>query len=174
MKKAKRIMEYIRLMRLTDKFLFFYLFILLLQMTHTIFQESTSQVYASVDTMMRTTAATIFGYFISATFEKEEDPPAPEEETERMASANTDNKDLISSEKKSNVPLEKDLCRRACRIHQQTMIIAGIGVLSLTILIFLRNFSVELPQGPTPVSLMQDFIVGSIGFLIGHAKYDKT
>lgn len=173
MKKAKKMMAYIRLMRLTDKFLFFYLLILLLQMAHTVFQESSSQVYASVDTMMRTTAATIFGYFISASFEKEETPPISGNNGE--SESETIEKELISSENQGPFdPESKELCPLECRIHQQTMIVAGIGVLSLTILIILRNFAVPLPQGPTPVSLMQDFIVGSIGFLIGHAKYDKT
>lgn len=161
----RRFRTYIRHMRLTDKFLFFYLLLLLLQMTYTVFHESSSQVYAAVDTMMRTTAATIFGYFISATFEKEED----------ASTENNQTTDIRSSERSVPAPpAEESLCRRNCRIHQQTMIVAGIGTLSLGILILLRNVAVPLPQGPTPISLMQDFIVGSIGFLIGHAKYEKS
>ncbi len=160
-----RFRTYIRHMRLTDKFLFFYLLLLLLQMTYTVFHESSSQVYAAVDTMMRTTAATIFGYFISATFEKEED----------ASTENNQTTDIRSSEKNTRTSLpEENTCRRNCRIHQQTVIVAGIGTLSLGILILLRNTAVPLPQGPTPISLMQDFIVGSIGFLIGHAKYDQS
>lgn len=107
MKKVKKMITYIHMLRLTDKILFLYLLILLLQMTHTIFQESTSQVYSSIDTMMRTTAATIFGYFISASFEKDEIPSVPEEETETKSSANSGSKDLISSEKKPVFPQKR-------------------------------------------------------------------
>ncbi|MBM6828549.1 hypothetical protein H9X84_02735 [Anaerotignum lactatifermentans] len=133
-------------------------------MTLSIFHVSSSQTYTSVDTMMRTTAATIFGYFISISFEKDEDPVKLEKENAEIRTASAEGAPSAGSE----------MCRLGCRIHQQIVIVAGIGVLSLGILLLLRNFAVPLPQGPTPVTLMQDFIVGSVGFLIGHAKYEKT
>lgn len=169
--KKKTFSLYIRHMRLTDKFLCIYLFLLLLQMTHTLFQSSTSQIYDSIDVMMRTTAATIFGYFISATFEK------TNQKDENISQENKEStSDISVSERNDSVAQDSpfDADGRNCRIHQQILIVAGIGILSFVILVLIRNFGIILSDSPASISQMQDFIVGSIGFLIGHAKYEQN
>ena len=61
-----------------------------------------------------------------------------------------------------------------CRIRQQILIVAGVGFFSLIILTFVRMCTSPSQDAIASLSQFQDFLVGSIGFWVGHAKYERA
>ena len=117
-----------------------------------------------MDAMIRSSAATIFGYFISNAFGS-----IPEKsETE------------IPLESREKIPAESSAAEAPlpsginCRIRQQILIVAGVGFFSLIILTFVRMCTSPSQDAIASLSQFQDFLVGSIGFWVGHAKYERA
>ncbi len=132
----------LRKIRLVDKFLILIMTILLMQSAYALFfQETTSENANSIDTIVRTSAAAIFGYFISSNFiNKETDDP----DNEAQTTAN---------------------CNKI-----QTIVISAIGIVSLTLLLISRNFSQLTPQTASTVAQLRDFTSSCVGFLVSYRK----
>lgn len=168
-------------MRLTDRFLLVFLLLLLLQSTHHIFfYEQLPAGYEALDTMIRSSAATIFGYFISGAFGGD----TKVQKTDAQTSFNIEDANLqtretnpqppsnlttTTSDITKNTPLSQ---AQRCRIRQQILIVAGIGLFSILILFHARICGPSHQHAIAALSQFQDFLVGSIGFLVGHARYD--
>lgn len=179
--RFKKLRQSISHMRLTDRFLLVFLLLLLLQSTHHIFfYEQLPTGYESLDTMIRSSAATIFGYFISGAFGGESKiqktdvlmPSVTKEETQMQA---RESKLSVTNEIPNplNIPENTHLSKvQRCRIQQQILIVAGIGLFSILILFHARIFGPAHTHATAALSQFQDFLVGSIGFLVGHARYD--
>lgn len=173
-------------MRLTDRFLLVFLLLLLLQSTHHIFfYEQLPAGYDSLDTMIRTSAATIFGYFISSAFggdgkTQKTDTITPSDNTTPTMT------DTVNLQTRESFPPSTNITEpmldttenttlsstQRCRIRQQILIVAGIGLLSILILFHARICGPSQLHATAALSQFQDFLVGSIGFLVGHARYD--
>lgn len=174
----KKFCQSMQYMRLTDLCLVVFLILLLSQSAYHFFFYDTSRVVdSSMDTMIRSSAATIFGYFISAGFGNhvKTDKNAPDMVPLSDASAKTD---LSSRQKNTDTPVEPAGTSssispyQACRIRQQIWIVGGIGLFSLLLLSYVHIFVPPQAYAVPSLSQFQDFLVGSIGFLVGHAKYD--
>lgn len=161
---TQRLRRSLRHMRLSDRCLCLFLLFLLLQSAwHIFLTPDIAKEFDAMDAMIRSSAATIFGYFISNAFGS-----IPEK-----------NENVISLESREKIPT-KSSCEEDslpsginCRIRQQILIVAGVGFFSLIILTCIRMTTFPSLDAVASLSQFQDFLVGSIGFLVGHAKYEQ-
>lgn len=137
---------------LADKFLLIILAILFIQTSyHLFFHELSGYDNSSVDVIIRTTTAAIFGYFIGGGFLKDSD----DKKQDRIKDENTER--IYSKENE-------------CKHNQQITIVAIFGILSLLVLIIVNNNVETLPpQSLATISQFRDFVSASIGLLIGHS-----
>lgn len=177
--RFKKLRQSITHMRLTDRFLLVFLLLLLLQSTHHIFfYEQLPSGYESLDTMIRSSAATIFGYFISGAFGGETKMPKTDTLTQSVIKEDAqiqirESKLTPTVQPNVNATENVQLSKiQRCRIQQQILIVAGIGLFSILILFHARIFGPAHLHATAALSQFQDFLVGSIGFLVGHARYD--
>ncbi len=144
--------------KLLDRYLIVIMAVLMIYAVATIFSgtpTSSPEVAGGCDIVVRTTIASIFGYFISSNFAIREISFIPSNDK-------VDDNYNLSEQPKSKPSSE--------RVPQNCLQIKIIGTLCLcTILVmaFTRFFSSADSKVLTTLSLFRDIICGSIGFLIG-------
>ena len=180
----KRLGYFIQNIPTTDKFLLLFLFVLLLQSCLYLFcYDKLPPNDEATDAMIRSSAATIFGYFISTSFcshTKNDDM----QNTSAVTTKNihSQNQDTTSSKKigfltentdpalppqaEQTNTTEKSNC-----LHQQVVIVAICGFSALVIICVFRNFFMIESHIIPILSQLQDFVVASIGFLVGYTKH---
>lgn len=162
---SQRLHHSMRHMRLSDRCLCLFLLLLLLQSAwHIFLTPDIAKEFDAMDAMIRSSAATIFGYFISNAFGS-------------MPGKNETEIPLESREKNpTEIPTEEEPFPSGtnCRIRQQILIVAGVGFFSLVILTYVRMTVFPSLDAIASLSQFQDFLVGSIGFLVGHSKYEQA
>lgn len=135
---------------LIDKCLMVMMGLLLLQSTYSIFvTEIYSDYTTSIDIVVRTTIAGIFGYFISANFIKA--PPVPEQ-----------------IEKQNLMRGDQNQSWMLCERDLQVLIVFGIALTALLVMLAARNFTVLSATSVATISQMRDIVCSSVGFLLGY------
>lgn len=125
----------------------------------------------TIDVMVRTSSAAIFGYFVSANFGQrgkrlEPDFPAPTS-VKAIPSESPKGQIGFSAEPSSLEPVRGYAEGRCWTSYQkQEIIVAAIGAAALIILLLFRNFGPDSSSASGAVSQMRDFVSGCIGFLI--------
>lgn len=178
-------------LHLVDRCLLILMVVLMAQSTYTLFFPGRdSSLSSSIDIVVRTSAAAIFGYFLSANFAardglKQPTPSiSPENRTESAESipnglsapknqigfvsdtTSTVSGGILAQEDAS--PAEQPQC---CGL--QVLVAACIGMFCLGALILLRDIgfgTVSLAESSSltaTVTQFRDFISGCVGFLIG-------
>lgn len=156
----QRLCQFLQHMCLADRCLCLFLLLLLIQSVSYIFWgPDTANEFDAMDAMIRSSTATIFGYFISKSF--------------GMPTGKTETESPLESREKSQ-PASPHTKEPPCCIRQQIIIVAGVGLFSLIVLGFARTATLPSQNSITSLSQFQDFLVGSIGFLVGHGKYEQT
>lgn len=157
---------------LKDKFLLIFLLLLLIQSALNLFVKNLAISEPSpLDIVIRTTSATIFGYFIGIGFLRETTFHPPKE-------ADDFHKE---TRPKSNIPgpstnellpevLEHPTQEVEKRYRQQIVIVASIGLVSLSMLLLASNLGrPQTMEATATLSQLRDFVSGSVGFLVGHS-----
>lgn len=151
-------------MRLADIFLLIFMSILMIQSVCNLFHhELHGNDSGTIDVIVRTTAAGIFGYFIGAGFLRD-DLAAKDRKIEIPTNAPRSSR---SSPPEITPPesLKTNLAK------QQTIIVAIIGIFSLLVLGAVNSYcspSLSTSASAT-VSQLRDFVSGSVGLLIGNS-----
>lgn len=147
---------------LVDRCLILFMSLLLLQSAYNMIVHHDEKGPASdIDIIVRTASASIFGYFLSANFIK----------NESVAIEKSNSEDQVESQEIESVPAEHTEKTEAGRF--QIMVAAGIGLFCLAILIFLRDIpgwekGAEISAtAAATVAQFRDFVSGCVGFLIG-------
>ena len=166
-------------LRIVDISLLIFLFILLCQSAYSIIFHNDSNPF---DVIVRTTAASIFGYFLSTRFSENVETNNVSENIMQRIETSDDttkiqNKIGFSESKTELISGQiKDLSPKQTNDNSlQIIIVSFIGLFSLILLIILRNLD-PWSNGSMPltdsalstVSQLRDFISSSIGFLIGY------
>lgn len=160
-----------------DKGLILIMIIFLLQSMHNLYTvEPTDVNYMSINIIIRTSIAGIFGYFLSANFLSTEDKKDKSKEGISYKSEDLEQllKDKeIESEyhdlKKNNDTNKKYFCNRGL----QNIIAVGICIIVTIPLIIGVDFKL-IPDGSiATIAQFRDLISGSIGFLLGNSRNDK-
>ena len=159
----KRIFENIKqsldAISLIDKILMAYMGILLVYIAIHLIWGATMQDSTSVDTIIRTSASAIFGYFISNNFIRSNS------DTESKSKMNIQaQSDLIQQEKNTAVNTS------VCCSRLQIIVVSAIGFIALVLLLISRNYTQTTPEFSTTVSQLRDFLSASIGFLVSCGK----
>ncbi|MEG0108059.1 MAG: hypothetical protein RR275_00535 [Lachnospiraceae bacterium] len=160
-----RLFQGLRKIKIADKFLIIIMLILMLQSMYGIFfHNHFNEITTSIDVVVRTTIAGIFGYFISVNFIKNEAVEEPREYKESQESQESQNMNAQNLTGKERIP-RSFLCSSAYKA--QILIVGSICILSLLILLTARNFS-NLDHTTMPIIIqLRDLISGSVGFFIG-------
>ena len=147
--------------------------ILITQSAYTLFAaRNFSQETNTVDVIVRTSAAAIFGYFLSGNFVKpsssvpekmEQDPP----EIRDSAQAQGQVPSTGSEEKRTETTFSPVYYTK-----MQVIIVAAIGIFSLIPLLIVRNFAEITPETAATVSQFRGFVSASVGFLVGCKKHE--
>lgn len=157
---------------LKDKFLLIFMLLLLIQSALNLFVKDLAISETSpLDIVIRTTSATIFGYFIGVGFLRETSFHAPKADNDvnketgqdaRISGLST-NKPLPEFAEIPTQEVEK-------RYRQQIVIVASIGIVSLSMLLFASNLGrTQTMEATATLSQLRDFVSGSVGFLVGHS-----
>lgn len=181
-KRARRALS---VLSLADKCLLIFMLILMVQSAHNLFfHELAMQESNSFDVIVRTTAAAIFGYFISSNFQNGGRDTSKQEYTD--SSSTTTLASHSDSKVKAKIgfasatdPVElqsgyariNDKNPLAQRNHLQILVVAGIGLLSLSLLLITDNYFATSNMATATISQLRDFVSGSVGFLIGHSTH---
>lgn len=152
--------KFVRNICIVDRFLLLYMLILFIYLVFHIFTGTdTAQESNTIDIIVRTSIAAIFGYFISSNF----------------GSTNHQNLSIQSTEEKEPLPYIESVKNvpensetRCSKI--QVIIVATIGFLSLIILFITRFFQDVTPELAVMISQLRDFVSACIGFLISCGK----
>ena len=164
--------------------------ILLLQSVYNIFICSDIQSSSSeIDIIVRTSAASIFGYFLSGNFMRHSDSGSASPlsgqvhimeaaDNSQTQSSNLSTSDEAASPALARIsePIEQDPAASPDPAQVsclQVWIAAGIGLFCLITLLLLRNMgqwsaAAQSDSAAATVVQFRDFISGCVGFLIGH------
>ena len=167
--KCKWIRPELARIHLVDKCLIVFMAVLLLQSAYSLLVHPGGWAQGSeIDVIVRTSAAAIFGYFLSANF-IHHSSSAAEPQDERMEEQSVDSRSGESQE-----PAVKDkegTYIEASRL--QILMAAAVGLFCLITLILLRNAGAlgaaieTTPSVTATVAQFRDFVSGCVGFLIG-------
>lgn len=172
---------------LVDRCLILIMFILMIQSAFTLFHHhNLTQEANSIDIIVRTSTASIFGYFLSANFirhakekaaslsaKEKGAPPAPEMDSTPEITTDAYPLDFYDVD---NINTEKETATAG---RLQIIIAATLGIFCLFTLIFMRNFvdwsafssgnssNIAASSAAATVGQFRDFVSGCVGFLIG-------
>lgn len=170
-----------RRLHLVDRLLLIFMIILLAQSARSLFfYECASQNSGAMDTAIRTTAASIFGYFISAGFRGAKQEGASTQAGSNLAAGQNRTANLntqtglsenegMDSEARSKTTADQSGESTDQRLRQQMLIVGMIGISSLLILVIACDSTQDTTSAAAALSQLRDFVSGSVGFLIGHA-----
>lgn len=171
---------------LVDRCLLVILGLLMLQSMLNLFLHGrTSTGTNNVDVVIRTSAASIFGYLISANFNQHHKRPTKKQslqgtmpiqtasgggpavtaqigfQSESGAGAHTSVPQPPVFAAESEPQAAEHRCDRS-----QILVVASVGTISLMVLLVFRNFMPESTVGEAAITQFRDFVSGSVGFLI--------
>jgi hypothetical protein len=171
---------------LVDRFLILFMFLLFCYMAYQLFSGGLSDENNTIDVIVQTSAATIFGYFISVNSLT----AVPKKETVSQLPTTTAGITQASKEKgtvgvkigfqdpseesqtemgKITVSEIPDASKGTCG-KLQIWVVSAVGLLSLVILIGAKGCPDVTPELTALVSQLRDFLFGCIGFLVGCGK----
>ena len=177
MKKIyKNIKQLLNSICLIDKILMAYMGILLVYIAIHIIWGATVQESTSVDTIIRTSASAIFGYFISNNFIRS----SSDTEAKNISVLNSA-KPVIDENAVSemNIQADSDLIEQnkntvvktsVCCNKLQIIVVSSIGFIALVLLLISKNYPQTTPEFSATVSQLRDFLSASIGFLVSQGK----
>ena len=162
-----------------DKSLILFMLLLLGQSACSLFlPDSGTQSVHDIDIIVRTSSASIFGYFLSANFIRRSTPDvaAPPEATAPDTAENGRDGQPFAAGGGEPAAGDANLLpagqpRTACL---QVAVAAGIGLFCLLTLILLRDTGWnESPSATATVVQFRDFVSGCVGFLIGSPTHQN-
>lgn len=161
---------------ISDKSLIIIMVILLLQCIYNLFNpEPLTTNGISINVIIRTTVAAIFGYFLSENFLNHEViksknsniilPLNLEENDEKNNLENCPSKNL-----NTNIQVETKLKDYICNKTFQVLIALTVCIIALLCLIIGNNFNLIAPGTNPTVIQFRDIISSCVGFLLGHSS----
>lgn len=152
MKKGwERIRDAFGRMALVDRVLMLFMAVLLVSMAVQMLDEAApSEEAVSINTVIRTSASAIFGYFISGNFLRSGAPSQPAQPPEPSG---------------ETPPASVPCCSRL-----QVMTVATVGLVALFLLLIARNRIAMTPESAATVSQLRDFMAACIGYLVSCGK----
>lgn len=167
---------------LVDRFLILFMLILLLYTAIGLFTGMTdSQNSDMIDTIIRTSAASIFGYFISSNFVKTNTttdsysnnlniPAQTNYETLNVPPSNQSEFVTSADDAKESADVTEFSSDQISCCKLQVIIVSAIGGCALILLFITKFFIVETSKISATVSQLRDFVSACIGFLVSFRR----
>lgn len=159
---------------LIDKILMLYMIILLAYTAVHLISSTAMQESTTVDTIIRTSASAIFGYFISNNFIKSTSDAKSQSKSDLNTENSTSNDNATTQ---ANFDKQKETNEKKpaadsniCCSRLQITVVSTIGLISLMLLLISRNFTKTTPEFSATVSQLRDFLSACIGFLVSCGK----
>lgn len=151
---------------LKDKSLIVIMIILLWQSGYNLFAgDGGSPHSGSIDVVVRTTSAAIFGYFLSANFLNKKVPQMKrQDKEEKIKEISCICTEIEEEREKGEVDKKEE---NSTYFVAQVLIAAVIGIVSLLVLIIARDIEAAPVSSISALAQFRDFVSGCIGFLIG-------
>lgn len=166
--RSQRILRQYRKIKLVDRYLIIVMIILMTQSLIGLFTPfGDESITDRIDVVMRTTMASIFGYFVSANFihdDPEDDPP---EIVVKIPA------DCIHSEPKQtqealSEPVDSPpQPTKKNQLQLQVKVVGCVCIFSIFALVLIRYFAIDSTHSLAFIFLFRDFVCGCVGFLIG-------
>lgn len=171
-----------------DRFLILFTIVLFIYtLVHLLLGTDVSQNNNSIDIIVRTSIASILGYFISNNFTNAASSPIDDSAIDPIKTTSSPGNTYDSKPSVNNrigfqttQTLPDDLSNKPATVKNikatntqpllQIYIVSFIGLFSLGILIIARHLSPESTEITAIVSQLRDFVSASIGFLISCKK----
>ncbi len=173
--------------KLIDRCLIMFMFLLLAQSIYGLLTgETDSQSTNSIDIVLRTTSAAIFGYFLSANFIKRTSTPNNSSQNQSAAPSVIQNssEDTPVNTTKNKIGFTPDEIANTIELgnitnisnntesesetsNQQIIITTIIGLVSLIAILIARNFIPLTSASVATLSHLRDLVSGCVGFLVG-------
>lgn len=180
----RRILKTFRTIHLVDRCLILIMAILIGQSAYSLFNiESITPENNSIDVVVRTSAAAIFGYFVSGNFIRSRSLSVPPEQTpspipvlpevktppaaaqSRIGFYMTENPKSAAMETGSaDVQHNADAPSNS---RLQIIVVSSVGIISLCVLLLYRNVAQASAATAGTLTQLRDFVSGCVGFLIG-------
>ncbi len=168
-------------MNLVDKFLFILMIMLLLQSAYNLFCPGiVAGQNDPIDITLRTSAAAIFGYFLSSSFMKKNNESVTVDNSKFIDVANNESSmrnqigfDTVVDGQSLQKGVAANHGTASEQFHcsnLQVLVVACISIFCLVILLLAYDMVASIKADDTTVSQLRDFISGGIGFLIGCGK----
>ena len=163
---------------ISDKALIIIMLILLIQSIHNLFTPEPSEATAlSINIIIRTSIASIFGYFLSENFLKNEiiknnnsNIAVPLNKNKVDGNKSEDNTNNFISDDNNSKKLSLDLKEYICNKTLQIIVALIVCIISLLSLIIGNSFDL-IPSSANPTVIQfRDLISSCIGFLVGHSS----
>lgn len=166
-----------------DRLLMIYMLILLLYTAFNLFfGPKFSSDSTPLDILVRTSAAAIFGYFVSGNFVtgRTSDADLSKAVSQKDVNEQNKNEDKINPEltpsdpslqaNKTELPNQNNKGCTSKYNKVQITVVAAIGIFSLIILLAADKMGDIAEQSPATVSQLRDFVSACVGFLVSCAK----
>ena len=188
MKQLRKLTDFVKKISLVDKFLMLFMLALLFYTAYNLFTRATvSEDTNTIDVIVRTAAAGIFGYFVSGNFAKAHSAAptqslriSPQSVSTQGSTDISENKirnqigfaatDSAKTEPETPSPSATSSAALPFREKIQVITVSVIGLSALVLLFIARNFVNMTPEIAATVSQMRDFVSASVGFLISCGK----
>lgn len=170
---------------IVDRFLLVFMLVLFGCMVTYLF-TSHSEGNQTVNTLVKTSAASVFGYFISANFLKTKESQMAEEPEARSVdetpaqAAKTLSDEAVKLTETKTLPEQQlpgtiqTTVPTEYRNKMQILIVSLIGLLSLVALLVSYSLKNESSGFVSTVSQLRDFVSTCIGFLISYRKNEAA
>lgn len=179
----RRIRNGIRRVSLVDWFLLAFMAALLSYTLCSLFLSPPNQETGSVDVIVRTSSAAIFGYFLSRN-SLQTSPSAPENtaappvlfpENGPTPTARAQIGFSLSSSTENPVPGgASSESPRDSRANFQITVVSCIGLFSLVLLFLIHEGIAGSTSVTAAASQLRDFVSASVGFLVSHGKNSQA
>ena len=158
-----------------DRSLLLFMAVLLGQSAYSLFAPGSGPMADEIDIIVRTAAASIFGYFLSGSFLScaGQSGPSPSAVSGHMLKAADSGGPVgrIGFAAEVPEPLPGDAASRSAAPGGciQTAVAAALGLFCLVTLVILRNTASQAPSDSVTATVVQfrDFVSGCVGYLIG-------
>ena len=180
--------KYFSAIPLIDWILLLFIIILMIQTTYNLFFNELNGNSHPIDSVIRTTLAGLYGYFMGKDFtqiiNKNANEPLPLSQKDSLIATKSENqkkplplilKDTLTVDKeldnkKTILPSKEEADSFHIRNNMQIVLIGSLGVISLILLIITRNMNVMTIEKIATLTQLRDMISGSTGFLISKTK----
>lgn len=170
-----------------DKSLILIMIILIIQCIHNLYNvDPTNTNYISINVVIRTSVAAIFGYFLSSNFLAENKARIDEEtrkekleiieqvmenkKIRKELQSEYDNVTNSEDYKEKEDVIKEEEEKYVCNRYLQNLVAVSICIILVLSLIIGVNFKLINDGSVATISQFRDLVSGSIGFLIGNSS----